>query len=223
MKKFMRKFNKVIFILFVIIVILAIRKGNTKLSYLLDNVEITQKTNDAIEHIVENIFGYEVSYKQSENEKLQAVYLVRVVDGDTVVVLLDDEECTVRMIGVDTPESVHVDEEKNNVYGDKASTYTKEYLSNYQVVYLQYDKEMYDQYGRILAYVWLSDKVDVTNNDDIQKYMYNAILLQDGYAINKEFPPNILYKNIFQSICNMAQSLQSGLWAEEEYRNMVYQ
>ena len=62
--------------------------------------------------------------EKTANAALTQVSYVRAKDGDTIVVSDDSgEEITVRLIGVDTPESVNPDENKNNEYGEIASKY----------------------------------------------------------------------------------------------------
>lgn len=138
---------------------------------------------------------------QSNLIELEPVTLKRVVDGDTIIVLDSNQnEMRVRMIGIDTPESVHPEENKNTTDGDIASAYTKSQLEKGQILYLEYDKERLDQYGRTLAYVWLEDNVDPTDSNDVQDKMYNAKLIVNGYAIAKRFPPNTKYATIFESL-----------------------
>ena len=75
-------------------------------------------------------------------------------------------------------------------------------------VYLEYDITRTDDYGRTLAYVWL-DK-DTTNYSN----MLNYKIVQEGYAINKEFLPNVTYARLFNEACNLAKDNKVGLWTE---------
>lgn len=77
---------------------------------------------------------------------LEEVDLVRVVDGDTIIINTAGEDISVRLIGVDTPESVNPDKNKNNEYGSMASEYTKELLADVRTLYLQYDVTKTDKY-----------------------------------------------------------------------------
>ena len=132
---------------------------------------------------------------------LDPVTIVRVVDGDTVIVEnLKNELIRVRFIGIDTPESVNPDESKNTEEGVAASEYTKSRLIPGNTIYLQYDEQRYDQYDRTLAYIWLQSDVDISNPDDVKSYMYNAELIISGYAVAKEYPPNTLYSELFTSL-----------------------
>ena len=130
--------------------------------------------------------------------------VVRVVDGDTIIVDIDGEETRVRLIGIDTPESVNPDESKNTEAGDLASAYTKELLSD-ETVYLEYDIDKTDDYDRTLAYVYLSDGVT----------MVNKLLLENGYASIMTIQPNSKYANDFYELQKAAQENQIGIWSEE--------
>ncbi len=63
---------------------------------------------------------------ENEYDDIETVEVASVVDGDTIKVYLEGERYTIRMIGIDTPESVHPDESKNTIYGQKASDYAKQ-------------------------------------------------------------------------------------------------
>lgn len=117
----------------------------------------------------------------------QVFDVLRVVDGDTIVVDYNGVEEKVRLIGVDTPESVHPDQDKNTEAGIKASEYTKKALEEKQVE-LEFDVQQRDQYGRLLAYVW------------VDGVMYNKTLLKEGIANLATFPPNVKYVDEFQAI-----------------------
>ena len=115
------------------------------------------------------------------------VYCDRVVDGDTIVVLMDGKKEKVRMIGIDTHESVHPDKSRNTPMGKIASKYTKDHLEG-QYVRLETDVQERDKYGRILAYVYLDDK------------MFNKTLLEEGLANLMTIPPNVKYVDEFKRI-----------------------
>ena len=138
----------------------------------------------------------------NESSALVQAEVVRVVDGDTLVVLLGSEEQRVRLIGVDTPESVNPDESKNTEEGQVASDYTKSIVNAGDIVYLQSDTSDTDQYGRLLRYVWLEEPNDTDNLDEIKTKMLNAILIVDGYAEPKAYEPDTAYADVFESLSN---------------------
>ena len=120
----------------------------------------------------------------------------RVVDGDTFV--LDNGE-RVRLIGVNTPESVKPGEEPE-VYGKEASQYTKRMLEG-QRVRLEFDVSERDRYGRLLAYVYLEDGT-----------FFNELLLTEGYAQVMTVPPNVKYAERFLAAERAAREAGRGLW-----------
>ncbi|MDQ3573478.1 MAG: thermonuclease family protein [Actinomycetota bacterium] len=120
-------------------------------------------------------------------------------DGDTVVV---DPGMRVRLIGVDTPESV---DPRRGVqcFGREAADYTAQLVRPGTPVRLVYDVERRDRYGRTLAYVYrLSDGLFV-----------NAALLRDGYAQVATFPPNVAHVEEFGRLQRQARAAGQGLWS----------
>lgn len=136
-----------------------------------------------------------------------------VTDGDTIKVNLGGKTETIRLIGVDTPETVHPSEPVQP-YGPEASTFTKEQL-NGKTIYLEFDAQINDQYGRMLAYVWLDKPTDDTP-DTVKKSMFNAILLSGGYAQIATYPPNVKYVDTFTEIQTEARTAETGLWGIKE-------
>lgn len=171
---------------------------------------VTIKTFDANKYVEE--FKSQiptVSYATGEeknnsdsNITVEAVTLVRVVDGDTLIVNTPSEEnVRVRLIGVDTPESVNPDETKNTPEGKVASDFTKSFLKAGETYYLEYDKDREDDYGRTLAYLWLTDCSDAAITEQyIKENMFNAILLDKGFAKTMRIEPNTKYANDFEKI-----------------------
>lgn len=135
-------------------------------------------------------------YTTFESGALTEVTLKYVVDGDTLYVELNGDNAYIRLIGINTPESVHPDVSKNTEDGIDASTHTKELLIDTEHVYLEFDKCEYDTYGRVLAYVWLS--ADTSNSDN----MLNVRLLKDGMAEIMTIKPNTKYAALFSSLVN---------------------
>lgn len=127
--------------------------------------------------------------------------VVRVVDGDTIIVSIEGKETTIRMIGIDTPESVHPDSSRNTENGKIASEYTAELLTGKQV-YLEYDRERTDSYGRTLAYVWLNHE------------MVEEILLANGMAEVLTIQPNTRYEMRFVRIEQQAKENKAGFWQD---------
>lgn len=131
-----------------------------------------------------------------------AVEVVRVVDGDTIVVKYNDKEERLRLIGVDTPESVHP-EKGEQPFGKEASDYTKAQLAG-KTVEIEFDVEQRDQYGRLLAYVWLDGK------------LFNETLVKEGYAVLLTWPPNVKYVERFTAAQKEAREKGKGLWGIDD-------
>src|SRR3989337_1271784 len=84
------------------------------------------------------------------------VLVTQVVDGDTIRVGRGWRNTKVRLLGVDTPETVHPDKPVE-FFGSEASEFTKKSLKG-KKVHLEFEHlNQMDKYGRLLAYVYLSD------------------------------------------------------------------
>ena len=124
--------------------------------------------------------------------------IIRVIDGDTIKAKFGGSLITVRLIGVDTPETVDPSEPVE-CFGPAASKYTTRVLDG-QRVRLEFDVERKDRYGRTLAYVWLRDG------------LFNEKLVKDGYATVATFPPNVTYVDRFLAAQRDARRHDRGLW-----------
>ena len=140
--------------------------------------------------------------------------VTRVADGDTVTVRLSNGLRNVRLIGVDAPEmheSAHMDrdlarshlsEAVMTAMGKKARDFVVERLQGKRIT-LSLDVEHYDGYGRMLAYVWLSDEV-----------LFNEELVRAGYARAYTVPPNVRYARELRAAAADARKNKRGLWQE---------
>lgn len=163
----------------------------------------------------------DVETVNNQETNFDAVKFVRTVDGDTIIV----EDSTgahkrVRMIGIDTPESVAQEDERNNEYGVMASDYTKELLSKAGTIYLEYDIDSDDQYDRILAYVWLEDVDDTFNVENIKNSMVNAIIVENGYGIAKKYEPTVAHDDVLADLMAEADENNIGLWQYQGFRDL---
>ena len=127
--------------------------------------------------------------------------VVSVSDGDTFTVKVEGRKERVRLIGVDTPETVHPTKGVQ-CYGPEASDFTKHTLAVGTNVRLVRDVEARDRYGRLLAYVYLADS----------NVFYNLELVRLGYARPYPFPPNTTHQADFAAAAWEAQGNASGLW-----------
>jgi len=125
--------------------------------------------------------------------------VTRVVDGDTVEVEFDGRELDVRLIGIDTPETVKPGAPVE-CFGPEASAYTKDRLEG-RTVRLEFDVERFDPFDRTLAYVWLGEE------------LFNETLVREGYALVTTFPPNVRYVEHFRDAQRLARDQGLGLWS----------
>jgi micrococcal nuclease len=126
--------------------------------------------------------------------------VIRVVDGDTIQVRLHGAKERVRLIGVDTPETVKPDTPVQ-CFGKAASAEAHRLLDG-RSVRLVADVEPRDRYGRMLAYVYrLPDGLFI-----------NAELARRGFARQLTIPPNVRFAERFRSLVAQAREAGRGLW-----------
>lgn len=156
--------------------------------------------------------AFTAQFQEEKSNSLEAATITKIVDGDTLKVDINEKSFKVRLIGIDTPESVNPDESKNTPDGKKASNYVKALLKVGQVVYLQKDQSETDKYGRLLRYVWLKSPDNVEDKNEIKKNMLNAIIVEAGYARAVEYKPDTRYKEIFADLERVAKKANKGIW-----------
>ena len=142
-------------------------------------------------------------------EKADAAIVIRGVDGDTIKILLKGELETVRLIGVDTPESVHP---KKHVqyFGLVASQFTKKIMHEKDGIVVTYDKNPRDRYHRVLGYVWFP----VVYENKMYWVMHNLVLVVNGYGrAYTRFKFNREYMQIFVEAEQYAKNNKLGLWS----------
>ena len=146
------------------------------------------------------ILSQQLSYADSWN-------LVKwVIDGDTVV-LVDGQK--IRYIGINAPEIAH-DDHDAEPFGEVSKRFNA-LLVNRKKVRLEFDKERFDRYHRLLAYVFLE-------NDSF----VNAEILSNGYAYLLKHRPNVKYDSILLQSQRAAMSAKKGIWQHwRESKNTV--
>lgn len=150
----------------------------------------------------ENISEAEIA----ENDFLSTLdkaTVVKVIDGDTYELKISGEKQKVRLIGVDTPESVAPADycKDNSEDGKDISQIVKEKLRSTDTVYLEYDVNLTDKYGRTLVYLYFEDGT-----------MIQDWLLENGYANIVTYPPNTKYSDHFKELAHTAAKNKIGLW-----------
>lgn len=133
------------------------------------------------------------------------------IDGDTFKVVLNGKIETVRLLAVDTPESVHPDKEKE-YYADESSQFTCNMIRNAKRVELEYDSnsDKYDKYNRLLAWVFIDGEL---LQDEIIKNGYGRVAyLYDDYK----------YTNILKQSELVAKNNHLGIWVDNSSNNVIY-
>ncbi len=129
--------------------------------------------------------------------------VVRIVDGDTIVVSLGGKNVKVRYIGMDTPEDVDPNSPVEPMSREAAAANQK--LVAGKTVVLEKDVSETDQYGRLLRYVWLHEGSKWT--------LVNLELVRLGLASAISYPPDVAYDDVLSSAEGTAQTSLVGLWA----------
>jgi micrococcal nuclease len=127
-----------------------------------------------------------------------AAQVIRVIDGDTIEARFDGRTEDVRLIGIDTPETVKPGTPVQ-CFGPRASHFTKSLLEG-QRVQLVIGAEPRDIYGRLLAYVYLGRR------------FVNAMLVRRGLARTLTIPPNNRFAPLFAQLAMKAARGGRGLW-----------
>lgn len=128
--------------------------------------------------------------------------VIRIVDGDTLHVDLGGTDTTVRLIGIDTPET-HGRGGLRECFGQEATRRLEGLLGKGAAVTVVRDAEPRDRYGRLLAYVYrASDGLFV-----------NLAMARDGYAVALTIPPNVAHADEFVAAAAAARRANRGLWS----------
>jgi micrococcal nuclease len=127
-------------------------------------------------------------------------------DGDTIVLTTGQR---IRYLGINAPEIDHK-QRKAQPFGYQARSFNKNLLSN-RHIRLEFDIERYDQYGRLLAYVFLPDGS-----------LVNSRLLLDGMAFYLYRWPNVKYEKILFQAQLAAMASGKGLWHKWKEDNDRY-
>lgn len=154
-----------------------------------------------------------VTISAAANEK---AVVKNITDGDTIGVIFKGDYIKVRLIGIDTPESRENDKTLRDsnrsgkdiktiiAQGKQATAFMKSIIHKGDTIYLEFDLEQHDKYGRTLAYIYLSDG-----------RFLNDLIISSGYASPLTIPPNIKYKDSFLKSYQTARDKKLGLWSEK--------
>jgi micrococcal nuclease len=120
----------------------------------------------------------------------------RVSDGDS---FRCGDGRRVRLIGIDSPES------GQRPYGEKARAALLQLLPPGSTVSLESDVASTDQYGRVLAYVWVGPR------------LVNEVMVRNGWAALYTVPPNVKYARRLAAAQDEARAQGAGLWSQHGF------
>lgn len=129
--------------------------------------------------------------------------VVRVVDGDTIIVEIDGDEERVRYIGIDAPESVQP-EQPVECFGPEAADANADLVDG-ETVYLLQDVSDRDRFGRLLRYVYV-------DGDEDDGTLVNLELVRNGYAEAVSYEPDVSWQRDLDRAEREARDDGLGMW-----------
>lgn len=138
------------------------------------------------------------------DDGLIAAKVISITDGDTIKVSIDGKVETIRLLLIDTPETKDPNEPVQP-FGPEATVFAEEILAG-QDVQLEYDGPLRDKYDRLLAYLWIGDKI------------FNQMLIEEGLArIAYIYDPPYTHYDAFVKAEAVAKATGFGIWSIEGY------
>lgn len=132
-------------------------------------------------------------------EETDRAKVTRVIDGDTIEIELKGATETVRLIGINTPETKHPFKDVE-YFGKEATEYAKKHLEGKEIT-LTYDLTRRDRYGRLLAYVWTG------------KLLFNNMIIREGFSYAYlKYPFRDDFMKMFRDSQRYAVIKKLGLW-----------
>jgi micrococcal nuclease len=146
----------------------------------------------------------ESSQERNAKPEFVTAIVTKIVDGDTIDVKIDGKEERIRLLLVDTPETKDPDKPVQP-FGPEATEFAEKTLSNKEVR-LEFDGPERDKYERLLAYLWIGDKI------------FNQMLLEEGLArVAYVYEPPYRHYDAFIAAQEKAKSEKKGIWSIPEY------
>lgn len=174
------------------------------------NISLAQKMAGSL-----LIFSLIFSPTFAEKIKKYPATLLYVIDGDTIKVLYQEKKESVRLIGIDTPESrknkrtklqaknQQITIQEVIALGEKSKKYLQKLIKKDDIVYLEFDVQQRDKYQRLLGYVYLKSGE-----------MLNLEIIKNGYATPLTIPPSVKYSDLFLKAYREARENKRGLWRD---------
>ena len=126
--------------------------------------------------------------------------VIRIIDGDTVEILYEDQITSVQLVGVNAPETTANPNQPPEPYGEQATAFLQEFLLD-KSIYLRFDISKRDKYNRLLGYVYrASDSIFV-----------NLEIIREGYGrVDTRYP--FKHEDTFTNYESRAKAAKKGLW-----------
>lgn len=163
------------------------------------------RTEEAVANaeVVENEAVQATPSTPTETSNSSLYKVTSVVDGDTLKVSMNGTVETIRLIGIDTPETVHPTKPVE-CFGKEASNKAKATLTGQNIrIELDPTQGERDKYDRLLAYVFLEDGTN-----------FNKFMIAEGYAYEYTYNLPYKYQSDFKKAQADASSQKKGLWAD---------
>lgn len=184
--------------LLIILYIIGSFSNSTPQTANLETIQPEQNQANVVEAV-----NSEQTIEVKENQDNLLYSVVKVVDGDTLSIDMDGKSQTIRLIGLNTPETV--DPRKPvECFGKEASNKAKELLIG-KKARIEKDPSQgdYDKYQRLLAYVFLEDGTN-----------FNKWMIENGYGYEYTYDLPYKYQKEFKLAESQAKSQKKGLWAD---------
>lgn len=140
------------------------------------------------------------------------VPVVQVIDGDTLVVASNVGPRTVRLIGVDAPEMWHPTRGREP-FGPEAAAFVRSWLPAGTPVWLELDLGVEDDFGRLLAYVYVEDPDGDWSLDGLSATQVNLALAASGFGSVMTIAPNLTYADLYEDAVAAARADGRGVRA----------
>lgn len=151
------------------------------------------------------IFFILIIFPLDINAERKKIIFDSCVDGDTIKAKIDGEISTIRLLAIDTPETVHP-KKKAEPYGKEASEYTCSKVKSAKKLEIEYDpgSDKLDKYKRTLGWIYVDDSL-------LQKE-----LIEHGYAKVAYIYGDYLYTNELKQIEKNVKEKKIGLWGKSK-------
>lgn len=138
------------------------------------------------------------------NQHYEKAQIVEVLDGDSIIVATDKQKngVKVRLLNIDAPEMGSNWFQANERFARQSSRYLEKRLKPRTQIYLEYDRHKWDEFGRLLAFVYIAKSGKSINAD----------LVRRGYAFYKPHKHNKKHQKQFEKLEAQAKKYKAGLW-----------